>query len=211
MPGERPGFEPDARAGGSVTTPRLLVLTDRRQLPSGRGLVEAVARCAEAGASIVVLRELDLSEHERSALADVLAGCVQVISARTALASASGVHLAAHQSIGEADGLMHGRSCHGEDDVARAVGEGACWVTVSPVAITASKPGYGPPLGTDGVRRAVAVAGGTPVFALGGVEAGSVADLRAAGAYGVAVMGAVMRAAKPAAVVSRLLAELEGR
>jgi thiamine-phosphate pyrophosphorylase len=49
------------------------------------------------------------------------------------------------------------------------------------------------------------------VFALGGVEACAVADLRAAGAHGVAVMGAVMRAADPADVVSRLLAELEER
>lgn len=191
--------------------PRLLLLTDRRQVPRGRGLVDTITQCAEAGATTVVLRELDLCEDERSALGDALAGCIQVISARTALASASGVHLAAHQPIGEADGLAHGRSCHGEDDVIRAGHEGAAWVTVSPVAITASKPGYGPPLGTDGVRRAVAVSGGTPVFALGGVDASSVADLRAAGAHGVAVMGAVMRAADPAAVVARLLAELEGR
>lgn len=194
-----------------MTPPRLLVLTDRQQLPDGRGLVDTIARCADAGATIVVLRELDLGEQERSELADALAGRVQVISAHTALASASGVHLAAHQPIGEADGLVHGRSCHGEDDVVRAGGEGASWVTLSPVAITSSKPGYGPPLGIDGVRRAVAAAGGTPVFALGGVEASLVADLRAAGAHGVAVMGAVMRAADPAAVVSRLLAELEGR
>lgn len=190
---------------------RLLVLTDRHQLPDGRGLVETVACCAEAGATTVVLRELDLREHDRSALADALAGHVQVISAHTALASASGVHLAAHQPIGEAEALVHGRSCHDEDEVARAAAEGASWVTLSPVANTSSKPGYGPPLGSDGLRRAVTVAGGTPVFALGGVEPSSVADLRAAGAQGVAVMGAVMRAADPAVVVSRLLAELEGR
>jgi thiamine-phosphate pyrophosphorylase len=194
-----------------VTAPRLLVLTDRQQLPEGRGLVDTVARCAEAGATVVVLRELDLGEPERVDLAAALAPHVQVVSARTPLSGASGVHLAAHQPLGATGGLVHGRSCHGEDDVARAAGEGASWVTVSPVAPSASKPGYGPPLGTDEIRRAVASAGGTPVFALGGVEASAVADLRAAGAHGVAVMGAVMRAADPADVVSRLLAELEER
>jgi thiamine-phosphate pyrophosphorylase len=194
-----------------MRTPRLLLVTDRRQLPEGRGLLDTVARCADAGARTVVLRELDLGEHERSELADALAARAQVISAHTALASASGVHLAAHQPLGDAGGLVHGRSCHGVDDVARAADEGACWVTVSPVATTPSKPGYGPPLGADGVRRAVAAARSTPVFALGGVEASSVTDLRAAGAHGVAVMGAVMRAADPAVVVSRLLAELEDR
>ncbi|MCW2807655.1 MAG: thiamine monophosphate synthase [Marmoricola sp.] len=191
-----------------MTVPRLLVLTDRRQLPDGRGLVDTVARCAEAGATTVVLRELDLCEDERAELAVALVARVQVVSARTALASACGVHLASHQPISDAGSLFHGRSCHGPDGVARAVGEGASWVTVSPVAQTPSKPGYGPPLGTDGVRRAVAAAGGTPVYALGGVEVATVASLRAAGAHGVAVMGAVMRAADPAAVVSGFLAEL---
>lgn len=191
--------------------PRLLVLTDRAQLPAGRGLVETVGRCADAGATTVVLRELDLPESERAELAAALATCVQVVSARSALAGASGVHLAARQPVDEARGLSHGRSCHGPDDVERAVAEGAAWVTVSPVAPSPSKPGYGPPLGTGGVRRSVAVAGGVPVYALGGVEAPDVAALRAAGAHGVAVMGSVMRAADPAAVVSGLLAAMERR
>lgn len=191
--------------------PRLLLLTDRRQLPAGRGLVETVSRCAGAGATTVVLRELDLPEEERAELVAALAASVQVVSARTVLPGASGVHLASHPLAEVARGLPHGRSCHGPDDVGRAVGEGASWVTVSPVAPSRSKPGYGPPLGTDGVRRCVAVADGTPVYALGGVEVAVVAALRAAGAHGVAVMGAVMRAADPAVVVSGLLAALEER
>jgi thiamine-phosphate pyrophosphorylase len=188
--------------------PRLLLLTDRRQLTEGRGLVDTVARCAEAGVTTVVLRELDLAEDERAELAAALAAHVRVVSARTALEGAAGVHLASHQSISDAGGLVHGRSCHGPDDVGRAVVEGASWVTVSPVAPTPSKPGYGPPLGADGVRQAVAAARGTPVYALGGVEAAMVSGLRAVGAHGVAVMGAVMRAADPAALVSGLLAGL---
>lgn len=191
--------------------PRLLLLTDRHQLPAGRGLVEAVSRCAGAGATTVVLRELDLPEEERAELAAALGASVQVVSARTVLPGASGVHLASHQPVEEAQGLPRGRSCHGPDDVGRAVGEGASWVTVSPVAPSPSKPGYGPPLGADGVRRCVAVADDTPIYALGGVEVADVAALRATGVHGVAVMGSVMRAADPAAVVGGLLAALEDR
>ncbi|WP_148611481.1 thiamine phosphate synthase [Nocardioides rubriscoriae] len=194
-----------------MTPPRLLLLTDRRQLPQGRGLVEVVTRCADAGATTVVLRELDLEGSARADLAAELASCVGVVAARAVLPGAHAVQLASHQPVADAGGLPHGRSCHDPDDVVRAVAQGASWVTVSPVAASRSKPGYGPPLGADGVRRAVAAAAGTPVYALGGVEAGTVPDLRAAGAHGVAVMGAVMRAADPAAVVSRLLAALGDR
>lgn len=192
-----------------MRSPTLLVLTDRRQLPAGRGLVETVVRCAEVGATTVVLRELDLPERERADLARALTAHVQVVAARTALPGAASVHLAAHQPVADAaDVPCHGRSCHDEEEVARATGEGAAWVTLSPVAPTASKPGHGPALGTGGVRRAAAVAGGTPVLALGGVEPSHVPALRAAGAHGVAVMGSVMRAPDPAAVVASLLAAL---
>ena len=189
--------------------PRLLVLTDRTQLPGERTLLETVTRCAGAGLTTVVLRELDLPRSRRAELAAALAARIQVVSARGMLPGAVGVHLAAGQPTGDAElAPMHGRSCHDEDEVGQAVAGGAAYVTVSPVAVTASKPGYGPPLGVAGVRRAVAAAGGVPVFALGGVDPGNAGDLRRAGAHGVAVMGAVMRAADPAGVVSRLLAEV---
>lgn len=195
--------------------PRLLVLTDRRQLPAGRSLVETVARCAQVGLSAVVLRELDLPEARRADLALALAEHVRVVSARTLLPGAVGVHLASHQPTGDAAAAAwHGRSCHDEEQVAAA--QGAAYVTISPVAGTASKPGYGPAIGVAGVRRAVAAGtppaprgcAGVPVFALGGVTPRDVAGLRAAGAHGVAVMGAVMRSEDPAAVVTRLLGEL---
>ncbi len=47
--------------------------------------------------------------------------------------------------------------------------DGAAYVSVSPIAATSSKPGYGPALGLGGVRRAAAAAVGVPVLALGGV------------------------------------------
>ena len=189
--------------------PRLLILTDRRQLPPGRRLLDTLDRCAQTGTTTVVVRELDLSESARANIAVDLAPLVPVISAHTALPGTGGVHLAAHQPVGDAAGLAHGRSCHTVEEVARAVEEGASWVTVSPVAQSLSKPGHGPPLGPAELRAAVAAAENAPVFGLGGADLAGVADLQAAGLHGVAVMGAVMRATDPAVVVSRLLAEWE--
>ena len=96
--------------------------------------------------------------------------------------------------------------CHSVAEV-EAAGH-AAFVTISPVAPTPSKPGYGPPLGVAGVRAAVEAAGPVPVFALGGVTTANARSFREAGAYGVAVMGAVLRAADPRAVVADLVAVL---
>jgi thiamine-phosphate pyrophosphorylase len=186
-----------------VSLPHLAVLTDRHQLPHGRDLVGTLVAAAAAGIELVVLRELDLPERERTRLAQELAGHVDVVGARTVLPGSRGVHLAAAQP-----GIAgwHGRSCHNADEVARAVADGAAYVTISPVAVSASKPGHGPALGVEGVREAVAAAGGALVFALGGVTVANARDWRAAGAHGVAAMGEVMRAEDPGAVVADLLA-----
>jgi thiamine-phosphate pyrophosphorylase len=188
--------------------PRMLVLTDRAQLPPGRSLTDTVSACVRAGATHVVMRELDLSHDQRTSLAASLARIpdLVLITARTCLPGASGVHLAAAQNGDDAVALR-GRSCHDEVELRRATSDVASYVTVSPVAPSDSKPGYGPPLGPSGVRRLVAAANGIPVFALGGVSAGNARSFRDAGAYGVAVMGSLMRADDPAAMTERLLAE----
>lgn len=189
-----------------MNVPRVLLLTDRSQLPAGRDLVSTVAACAEAGLAAVVLRELDLSEDQRQRLADALAVTgVDVVSARTRLEAVAGLHLAAGQTgPGEGPAVSHGRSCHDDAEVRAAVRGGASYLTISPVAVSASKPGHGPPLGLTGVRRAVRLAGSVPVLALGGVDPRNAAAMRAAGAHGVAVMGAVMRADDPGGAFRRI-------
>ncbi len=190
--------------------PRILLLTDRSQLPRGADLMETVVRCARAGLRAVVLRELDLPDTARSLLAKEIRrrtvgfGLI-VISARRRLAHADGVHLSSTQpGLGRESGEWHGRSCHDGEEVRRAVAEGAAYLTVSPVGPTKSKPGYGPALGVDGLRQLAREAGGTPVFALGGVTAANAAAMRANGAYGIAVMGELMRSPDPAATLRRL-------
>ncbi len=191
---------------------KVLVLTDRRQAAdAGRGLAETVAAAVAGGADGVVLREKDLSAAERAALGrDVVAaaGTTPVLVAGDlALAEAlgaAGVHLAADQAWPTTD-LVVGRSCHDAAELADAATHDAAYVTLSPVWATASKPGYGPALGPDGLAALVA---GTdrPVYALGGVTSGARARACvAAGATGVAVMGAVMAAPDPAAVIRSLV------
>lgn len=200
--------------------PRLLVLTDREQASSaGRSLRPTVLDVAAAGAPAVLLREKDLSRRRRRNLATQLSavtgglGTALLLAGDPELAAdvAVGVHLAAADDpvpAGLRDQLLVGRSCHDRAEVEAAVTEGVDYVTVSPVATTTSKPGHGPPLGADGLADLVAVAGDLPVLALGGVTPDNAAGFVAAGAHGVAVMGAVMRAEKPAAVVTRLLEQL---
>jgi thiamine-phosphate pyrophosphorylase len=192
-----------------VTLPRLLVLTDRHQLPAGRDLVDTVRACAAAGRCGVMVRELDLPREQRRDLVSRLAVIddVLLVSAREWFPGCRGVHLSAVQPC-PPDLTFHGRSCHDDEEVRRGVADGAAYVTISPVATSRSKPGYGPALGPAGVRRAVRLAGGVPVFALGGVDAQNAGACIDAGAHGVALMGAVMRADDPGAVVRTILEEV---
>ncbi|WP_203336164.1 thiamine phosphate synthase [Nocardioides limicola] len=190
-----------------MTLPPVVLLTDRSQLRLGRGLLRTVTECAEAGLRAVIVREHDLPAEARHALIEQLASVdgLTVISSRIPDPAATGVHLAAD---GAAAGGWWGRSCHDSAAVHRAAAEGAAWVTLSPYAASASKPGYGPPLRAG--DYASAAGAGIDVLALGGIAVGNAAQACAAGATGVAVMGSVMRAADPAAEVAALLRVVSG-
>lgn len=204
--------------GPTRAVPRLLVLTDRRQsAAAGRPLVETVRAAASAGAPAVLLREKDLPAAERRRLASTLAaaiadhGTVLLVASDPDLARAigAGVHLAAADPpVAAAANLLVGRSCHDAAEVSDAVAEDVDYVTVSPVAPTASKPGHGPALGPDGLAALAAVAGTVPVLALGGVTPAGAGRWLTVGAHGLAVMGAVMGADDPATTTARLLAHV---
>lgn len=189
--------------------PRLVVLTDRSQLALGRGLGRTVRECVDAGLETVVVREHDLDPPARHALVRELAAVpgLSVVSSRIPDPAADGLHLAADQPVppraGHRTWRTTSRSCHTRAEVAAAAGEGIDWVTLSPYAASASKPGHGPALPADSFAGHA-----LPVLALGGIGPREAASALAAGAHGVAVMGAVMRATEPAAVVAALLKEV---
>lgn len=192
-----------------MTLPRLLVLTDQRQAHAP--LVEVVAACVAGGARTVVLREKHLPAGERAALAATLRPLLAEVDGRLLGASdpalsRDGVHLATDDPLptGLAPSAWVGRSCHDRDDLAAAVAEGCTHATLSPIFTTASKPGYGPALGTTTLADPP-----LPTYALGGIDGPAAASACvAAGAHGVAVMGALMRAAHPDRLVADLLASL---
>ncbi|MFC7273651.1 thiamine phosphate synthase [Paractinoplanes rhizophilus] len=174
-----------------VTPSGLVLLTDRR-LASG-SLLTVVARAVRGGVAWVVLRERDLPYAERRALAVALRDLLppgRLIVAGPDPLGADAVHLAAADPLPAAVVALVGRSCH---DTPRLSIEN--YVTLSPVYPTRSKPGYGPALPP---ARAAGIAGGVPWLALGGIDTPArAAECAAAGARGIAVMGAVMRADDP--------------
>ena len=182
--------------------PRLMLLTDRSQLRLGRGLAGTVEECVAAGLRRVVVREHDLERAAWTALVDRLleVPCLEVLTSRRAHPRAHGLHLAAHQ---RPTSQRYGRSCHDAGALDRAATEGARWATLSPYAASASKPGHRPP-----VDRGLLAGAPLPTYALGGITAQSARSALEAGAHGVAVMGAVMRAEDPAGETAGLLEAL---
>lgn len=96
-----------------------------------------------------------------------------------------------------------GRSVHSAGEAEAAAAEGADYLMVGSVYPTSSHPGE-PAAGLALVRDSARL--GLPVIAIGGIDVSRSAELRDAGAYGVAAIGALWRAADPAAAALLLLA-----
>jgi len=198
-----------------LPVPPLLVISDRRQ---ARQPLEQVAETVFAGGCRwFSLREKDLPPEERRALLGALLTLGRrfgaVVTAHedieaVAAVGADGVHLPSSGSPVAArarlPGALIGASAHSADQAAALLRAGADYVTLSPVFLTASKPGYGPALGLDGLARIVAQVPGD-IIALGGIIPQNAAACLATGARGIAVMGEVMRAADPQATVELIL------
>ena len=205
----------------SLPVPPLLVISDRHQ---ARQPLEDVAEAVFAGGCRwFSLREKDLPPEERLALLAALVALGHRFGAAVtahedieaaAAAGADGVHLPSggrpEAARARLPGALIGASAHTADEAAMLLRSGADYVTVSPVFLTASKPGYGPALGLEGLARIVARVPG-PVVALGGITAENAASCQGAGACGIAVMGEVMRSADPRATVEAILPGMSGR
>jgi thiamine-phosphate pyrophosphorylase len=195
--------------------PPLLVISDRSQ--ARRPLEQVAAAAFAGGCRWFSLREQDLPLAERRALLEALVALGRRFGATVtvhedvgaaAAAGAAGIHLPSsgdpHTARARLPGALIGASAHSGSEAASLFRAGAEYVTISPVFLTASKPGYGPALGLDGLAAIIAEAAG-PVVALGGITPDNAALCRAAGAHGIAVMGEVMRAVDPQRTVARLI------
>ncbi len=185
---------------------RLYAITDRHRC-TPTPLVDVVSELLDAGITAFQLREKDLNDTELIKLAQSIAELCHnyeanlFINTHTCIArdvGAAGVHLPANaepvNSIKETetgDNFYIGCSVHSFDAAQKREAEGADFLTYSPIYATASKPGYGPAVGTANLAEVVKGMK-LPVFALGGITPARVSECLTAGAFGVAVMSGVM-------------------
>lgn len=137
-------------------------------------------------------------------------GAVVVVNDRVDVALASGadgVHLgrddlpiSAARRLGP--DLLIGATCRDAEQARLAAADGADYAGFGPVFATTSKVGLPAPLGVEALRAA---AGILPLVAIGGIHATTAGEVRAAGAAGVAVIGAIWRQRDPVAAAKELV------
>lgn len=200
---------------------RLYVVTDRQQT-GGRGLEDVVAAAARGGVGALQVREKDLSARELYALGQRLRAVLApyhvplLINDRLDVAlalDAAGVHLAGHslptavarRLVGSTKIL--GVSTHSVDEARQAADDGADFVVFGPVFTTPSKLAYGPPQGLHHLETVVTQVR-IPVIAIGGIDLTNLSQVLQAGAYGVAMIRAVLAAPDPYTATRQLQAAL---
>jgi len=175
-----------------------------------------VAAAVAAGVDWVQVRDRTLDGAAYLALVDALAAAARpaarlIVNRRldaALAANADGAHLGfdapaaddARRLLGR-DALL-GVSCHEPEEVFLAAAAGADYAHLAPIFDPRSKPRERPALGLEALRRAAGA--GIPVLAQGGIDAGSAARARDAGAAGVAVTGAILDAEDPAEAAAAL-------
>jgi len=187
----------------------------------GEGSLHRVEAALRAGVTLVQYRAKQSHDRERLKEAQALAHLCRrhqalfIVNDRIDLAllvDADGVHLgqddlptdAARQLIGE--GRLLGRSTHTVEQLLQAQREDCDYLGVGPIYATGTKPDK-QPQGLAWARQAADQAK-RPWFAIGGISAEKVPELRSHGVTRVAVVGAIMAADDPHAASTALLSAL---
>ncbi|NJD55434.1 MAG: thiamine phosphate synthase [Nitrospirae bacterium] len=188
---------------------RLYLITDRKLFSSSEEMLKAIESALEGGVRAVQLREKDLTSRELLAMAYEVRkqtkryGAKLFINDRIDIAlavDADGVHLGGNSmpagAARKASGgtLMIGVSAHSVQEARNAQENGTDFITLGPVYETASKMQYGEPIGTQVLKEATRDVS-VPVYAIGGIRTDRIAEVLQQGAYGVALISAILRAA----------------
>lgn len=199
---------------------RLQVLTDLDAPGDALAVVDAALA---AGAPVIQVRAKALTDRDLFALAEAVvarcrvAGATSLIDDRVDIAlaaGADGVHLGdedlpvdvARRLLGP--GAVIGATARDIPAGQARVAEGADYLGVGPTYATSTKAGLPDPVGPVAVG-AVAAAVTVPVIAIAGITLERVPELLTAGVHGIAVVGAVARAADPGRATAALLAAIE--
>ncbi len=102
-----------------------------------------------------------------------------------------------------------GASTHFLQEAQRAQQSGADFVLFGPVYFTPSKAAYGKPQGLAPLREVVEKIS-LPVYAIGGIKVGNIAEVKETGIRGVALISAIMTASEPLAATQEILRLLKG-
>ncbi len=195
---------------------RLYLLADAGLMPPDK-LPDVVAAALRGGVTAVQLRAkaattLELLELARNLNAVCREANVPfMVNDRVDVALAAGADGAHVGHIGEEDLSPHdARRLLGPDAIVgvsvgtpqeahMATGQSASYVSAGPMFATSTKSNAGPAAG-EGLLRSVRAATGLPLVVIGGITPYNSAALFAAGADGVCVGAAIVRAADPEAV-----------
>ncbi len=198
--------------------PKIYLITDRKQTYKQRRLIDTVEELLESGIKMVQLREKDLSAAELYPLARDLRSLTHKHNARLLIndridvavaVAADGVHLGGHslpvkiaRKILGTNSLI-GASTHSLAEAETAQNDGADFITCGPVFLTPSKAPYGAPIGPESLQK-ICNSCTIPVYALGGIKTDNTRKVLQGGAYGVAMISALLSAAEPALAYQQL-------
>jgi thiamine-phosphate pyrophosphorylase len=202
---------------------RLYLVTDR-DLARGRPLADVVARAVRGGVTAVQLREKTIGA--RRFLAEVVeikgllagTGVPVFVNDRVDVAiaaGADGMHVGqddlpaadARRLIGPR--MLLGVSVATPEEARAALAAGADYVSVSPVFLTPTKPDAEHAVGLGGVALIRRVVVGSPLLAIGGIDARNARAVAVAGSDGVAVVSALMTAPDPESAAVTLRREVD--
>jgi thiamine-phosphate pyrophosphorylase len=197
---------------------RLLVVTDRHQT-NGRPLVPLLQQVVNAVAPAIQLRERDLLARELVTLAREVQAVTAshrsqlLINDRIDVALALegvGVHLRSNSlPVSVARHLLGpqrlvGVSVHTVEEAIQVESQGADYIILGPIYATPSKQMFGPPLGIHTLEKACRLVR-IPIIGIGGVTAARAQQMRRAGAFGVAVITAILGATDVESATRELL------
>jgi thiamine-phosphate pyrophosphorylase len=199
----------------------LYIILDPSVYPS-RPLVEVLRTAVEAGASLFQYRNKSASMKEAYTEALALrqaaakAGALFIVNDRCDLAlavDADGVHLGQGdlpldlaRTVMGPDKLI-GISTHNSDQVREAIAGKPDYLGFGPIFTPGSKQDHDPVVGLEGLRAMRSLTS-LPVFAIGGIQIDRLGEVVLAGANGVAVISAILKAPDISHAVKTFLAQM---
>jgi thiamine-phosphate pyrophosphorylase len=201
----------------------LYIILDPSVCPA-RPLGEVLTAATEAGASLFQYRNKTASMKEAYVEALALrqaaakAGVLFIVNDRCDLAlavDADGVHLGqgdmpldlARKVMGPAK--LIGISTHNPDQVQEATSGKPDYLGFGPIFKPGSKQDHDPVVGLEGLR-AMRRLTSLPVFAIGGIQIDQAGEVMRAGANGLAVISAILKAPDINLAVKAFLAQMPG-